>query len=185
MVLWRCGGRRTALPLSYGSAVLVAALLPRAAARLDLTGCQESGKFLTGSSAQSTPCKKRTASVTDAGNGKFLFSCGEDDLWLCDGDGSGSNASVCTKVVGKLGCQEVFDTTFFKSFSIVYAACRDSVSRCDWDSGTGTAANCSKVSGAECPTHILGAAEQRGVLRLDESTLLVACAGAPTFFRWT
>eukprot|EP01062_Namystynia_karyoxenos_P037256 TRINITY_DN27135_c1_g2_i2.p1 TRINITY_DN27135_c1_g2~~TRINITY_DN27135_c1_g2_i2.p1 ORF type:complete len:1137 (+),score=84.87 TRINITY_DN27135_c1_g2_i2:68-3412(+) len=183
MVLWRCGGRRTALPLSFhGPAVLVAALLPRAVARLDLTGCRKSSKFFresASSQARDTPCEEKTVSVTDAGSGKFLFACEHHDAWLCHGDGSGSSASVCTKVVGKLGCQKVWDTTFFNSFSTVYAACGDSVSRCDWDSGTGTAANCGKVSGAECPGHILGAAEKRGVLRLNENTLLVACAGAP------
>eukprot|EP01062_Namystynia_karyoxenos_P076639 TRINITY_DN7546_c0_g2_i4.p1 TRINITY_DN7546_c0_g2~~TRINITY_DN7546_c0_g2_i4.p1 ORF type:complete len:1956 (+),score=297.35 TRINITY_DN7546_c0_g2_i4:258-5870(+) len=99
----------------------------------------------------------------------MLYAC-YDKAWHCSGEDSGATCSD----VGLLGCPTILlDVTFDKTWTSVYAACRDYVTHCSWDNSIFKASNCQQLSGAECS----GAGEEDGVLIHPDNDfkLIVSC----------
>eukprot|EP01062_Namystynia_karyoxenos_P064401 TRINITY_DN5733_c0_g2_i1.p1 TRINITY_DN5733_c0_g2~~TRINITY_DN5733_c0_g2_i1.p1 ORF type:complete len:2172 (+),score=326.12 TRINITY_DN5733_c0_g2_i1:124-6639(+) len=150
----------------------VAALLPT----LDNCSLVAAGFNVGGTHRAEMPCDTQAPGYgvfsVHYSAGNYFFTCVGGGAFLCDGDGRGPNAANCSEL-GTLGClSTVHGLALTTTQAVLYAACNNNqLTRCEWNSVTGTASGCAVVVNSVCPNYALA----KSLDLADDSTLVVGC----------
>eukprot|EP01062_Namystynia_karyoxenos_P016296 TRINITY_DN15942_c0_g1_i1.p1 TRINITY_DN15942_c0_g1~~TRINITY_DN15942_c0_g1_i1.p1 ORF type:complete len:1265 (+),score=24.10 TRINITY_DN15942_c0_g1_i1:78-3872(+) len=152
------------------AAALIAGGLPHARA-FSISGCQRAN-FLT-SARPNMPCPTGSLGLGEVSlvGDKLLSACSTKSSQVCDDIGSTTVPTSCSSLMDepRLGCDSLQGVAVRDDNLMVYGACFDMLTACNWSSATYTATACTQLQ-CICPSGC-----STGGVTLSFGHLLVTC----------